>query len=226
MPAFGRLAPSNSDGENGAFDPIWRLRPVFSGIEHDRQVAVGGGRTCTPRAIVNLQHPAGVFSLFMNNPAFPVQAIFAGSLALSGTARGADSVVLGHGIANQYYASLPCPADSICLDAQYRWELEAARTIVGPLVKGRVRALISQHTDATRKFVQSVELFVLRPIQDPALREASGAQYYLVSLSPLYEKNQYCLSVRPSEVGLAVPESQIIKNEGSYCFPGSLLKGR
>ena len=178
------------------------------------------------RGLGNVHRPAGVFLMFMNKPAFPILAILAGCLALSGRARGADSVVLGHGITNQYYAAQPCPADSICLDAQYRWELEAARTIVGPLIKGRVRALISQHTDATRKFVQSVELFVLRPIQDSGLRKASGAQYYLVSLSPLYEKNQYCLSVRPSEVGLAVPESQIIKNEGSYCFPGSLLTGR
>jgi hypothetical protein len=162
----------------------------------------------------------------MNNLTCPVLTLLAGSLALSGAARGADSVVVGHGIANQYYAALPCPADSICLDGQYRWELEAARTIVGPLVTGRVRALISQHTDATRKFVQSVELFVLRPIQDPGLRKASGAQYYLLSLSPRYEKNQYCLSVRPSEVGLAVPESQISKNEGGYCFPESLLTRR
>ena len=96
----------------------------------------------------------------------------------------------------------------------------------GPAVKGRVRALISQHTGATRKFVQTVELFVLRPIQDPGLRKASGAQYYLLSLSPRYEKNQYCLSVRPAEVGLAVPESQITKGDGSYCFPRSLLTPR
>jgi hypothetical protein len=172
---------------------------------------------------VNLRRPAGVLLLFMNNSVFPVLAILAGSLALLGTARGADSVVLGHGITNQHYAALPCPADSICLDGQYRWELEAARTSVGPLVRGRVRALFSQHTDATRKFVQSVELFVLRPIQDPGLRKASGAHYYLLALSPRYEKDQYCLSVRPSEVGLAVPESQTTKNEGGYCFPGSLL---
>jgi hypothetical protein len=45
----------------------------------------------------------------MTNPALPILAILAGSLALSGTARGADSVVLGHGITNQYYAPLTVP---------------------------------------------------------------------------------------------------------------------
>jgi hypothetical protein len=77
------------------------------------------GRTLTyepKRAIVNLRRPAGVFLLFMNNSAFPILAILAGSLALLRTVRGADSVVLGHGITNQHYPALPCPADSICLD--------------------------------------------------------------------------------------------------------------
>jgi hypothetical protein len=86
------------------------------------------------------------------------------------------------------------------------------------LVKGRIRALISQHTDATRKFVQSVELFVLRAIQDPNLRKASGAQYYLLSLSPRYNNDEYCLSMRPADVGLAVPESQITGRDGNFCF--------
>jgi hypothetical protein len=159
----------------------------------------------------------------MNTSGFHFRAILAAIIALPGAALGADSVVLGHGISNQYYADLPCPADSICLDGQYRWELQATRTVVGPPVKGRVRALVSQHTDATRKFVRSVELFVMRPIQDAGVRKDSGAQYYLLSLSPRYEKNQYCLSLHPAEVGLTVPESQIVKAEGSYCFPRSLL---
>jgi hypothetical protein len=155
-----------------------------------------------------------------------ISILVAGCLALSGRAIGADSVVLGRGIANQYYADLPCPADSICLDATYIWELEAARTVAGPLVKGRIRALISQHTDATRKFVQAAELFVLREIQVPNLRKISGAQYYLLSLSRRYNNDEYCLSMRPADVGLAVPESQITERDGNYCFSRRFLGER
>jgi hypothetical protein len=134
----------------------------------------------------------------MKNFGSLIRAAVAGTLAFSSTEFGTDSVVLGRGVANQYYADLRCPTDSICLDALYKWQLQAARTIAGPSVRGRVGALIAQHTDATRKFVRSVELFVLRPIQDPVLRKASGAQYYLLSLSPRYDNDQSACPYAPA----------------------------
>ena len=77
-----------------------------------------------------------------------------------------DSVVLGRGISNYFLSKQPCPQPedsnlaSICLDANFIWVLSARRTIVGPPVRGTVRAIFSQHVAATSKFVRSTELFV------------------------------------------------------------------
>jgi len=132
----------------------------------------------------------------------------------------ADSVVLGKGISNAYAADLACPADQICLDSVYLWEFEAKRTVAGEPVVGRVKALFTQHVDATPKFVRSVELFVVRPIDDAAVRQAYGASYYLVGLSPRYEGSTYCLPVRPDEIGLVMSPSDVSvdPDSGYYCF--------
>ena len=138
---------------------------------------------------------------------------------------GEDSVVLGRGISNEYASDLPCSKDSICMNSMYMWTFAAKRTIVGPEVKGKVRFLAAQHTDATPKFVKSVELFVLRPIDDKKVAETSGAQYYLLSLSPRYENGTYCISVNPEEVGLRLQKSDVsIDRESNYyCFKKSRL---
>ncbi len=74
---------------------------------------------------------------------------------------------------------------------------------------GRVRAVAQQHTDATVKFVKSVELFVLRPIKDSKPRQSSGAKYFLVSASAQNSRGQYCLSVNPSGEGLKLDSSNV-----------------
>ena len=106
--------------------------------------------------------------------------LISGLVAASATA--AESVVLGKGVSNAYAADVACTDIRACMQAVYVWEFEATRTLAGPPVFGRVKVLATQHTDATSKFVRSVELFVVRPIDDPAVREAYDAEYYLVGL--------------------------------------------
>jgi hypothetical protein len=153
-------------------------------------------------------------------------ALAAGAFALpTAAAVAADSVVLGHGVSNAFVSAPPCPAGSACMEANYLWVLEADRTITGPDIKGKVRAIAVQHTDATAKFVTSVELFVLRPIQDPSMRKSLGADYYLVSLSPRDPQGQYCLSLNPGDVGLKLDASEVRvdTSSGHFCFSATAL---
>jgi len=151
-------------------------------------------------------------------------AAFLGVVMISSAAIGADSVVLGHGVSNAFLSLPPCPTDSLCMDANYVWVLDAVHTVVGPAVIGRARAIASQHTDATAKFVKSIELFVLRPIEDRALQESSGAKYYLVLLSPRYSHGRYCLAESPGDVGLKINPSEVKVNEyGNFCFRATVL---
>jgi hypothetical protein len=151
-------------------------------------------------------------------------AILLGALA-STAAVAADSVVLGHGVSNAFLSSLPCAGNSVCLDAQYVWVLDAGRTLSGPKVTGRVKAIATQHTEATARFVNSVELFILRPIKDASVRRSSRAAFYLVSLSPRDAQGRYCLSVNPSTVGLTLDPSEISVDgdSGSFCFSAAAL---
>jgi hypothetical protein len=136
-----------------------------------------------------------------------------------------ESVVLGRGISNTYAGDIACAEQTLCLDARYVWELEAKRTVSGPLVKGRVKAVFAQHTDANVKFVRSVELFVLSRIEDPATRKQLGADYSGIALSPQYSGSKYCLPVTPASVGLAIPENAIsVDDSGYYCFAKSLVR--
>lgn len=152
-------------------------------------------------------------------------AVVLGVLAFAAPAVAEDSVVIGHGISNAFLSDSLCTEHSLCMDANYVWVLDADRTVAGPSVSGRVRAIASQHTDATGAFVQSVELFVLRPIKDSPLRKSSGAEYYLVSLSPRYSEVRYCLSVKPSDVGLKLSASDVVVDagRGGFCFPAAAL---
>jgi hypothetical protein len=104
------------------------------------------------------------------------------------------------------------------------WVLHAERTVVGPSVFGTVKAIASQHTEARSEFVRSVELFVLRPIEDRQLRKSSGAQYYIVALSPKDSNGRYCLQVELEEVGLRLDKADIIAGDGgAACFKAELL---
>ena len=150
--------------------------------------------------------------------------IFAATLA--GPASGADSVVIGRGISNLYFANLPCSPSEICLDSLFMWVLDSTRSVAGPAIKGTVRALIAQHVAATRKFVESAELFVLQPIQDDALRKRSGADYYLLSVSPRNENGKYCLTKNPDDLGLKLAKAQVTMDPDSrrYCFDAALFR--
>jgi hypothetical protein len=137
----------------------------------------------------------------------------------------AESVVLGKGISNVYAGDVACARNEICLDSVFVWEFDATRTVSGPPVTGRVRAIIAAHGEATSKFVRSVELFVVRRIDEPGVREAYGAEYYLVSLSPRYERSRYCISVDARDLGLRIPSDEISVDEtGYYCFLRRLVR--
>jgi hypothetical protein len=152
-------------------------------------------------------------------------AVILGALLFASAAAAEDSVVLGHGVSNAFLRKLPCTEHTACLDANYVWVLDVDRTVAGPHVTGRVRAIATQHTDATAEFVKSVELFVLSPIQDSALQKSSGATYYLVSLSPRDSQGRYCLSVRPSDAGLKLGASVVATDprSGYFCFSAAAL---
>lgn len=138
---------------------------------------------------------------------------------------GEDSVVLGRGISNEFVFNPPCPEGSICLNSMYLWEFSAKRTVAGPTVKGKVRFLAAQHMDAAPKYVRSVELFILRPIEDKRVVESTGAHYYLRSLSPRFDNGTYCVSVDPLEAGLELTKSDVTvdPDSGYHCFKASRL---
>jgi hypothetical protein len=145
-------------------------------------------------------------------------ALIAGAPAFA-----ADSVVVGRGISNSFLSKVDCPAGSPCLDAQYLWVLTSNRTVAGPSVEGQIRAIAIQHTDATQQFVTSVELFALRPIESATIRTTSGADFYIVALSPLDSAGRYCLSVDPATVGLHLDATKVRADQGAYCFDARWL---
>jgi hypothetical protein len=138
----------------------------------------------------------------------------------------ADSVVLGKGISNKHAGDLMCPQNGICLDSVYLWELEAKRTVSGAPISGRVKALATQHTDATPEFARSVEIFVMRPIDDQAVRERYRADYYILALSPRHDGSMYCLAIDPKEAGLEIADSQVSvdSTSGYFCFAIALVR--
>jgi hypothetical protein len=142
------------------------------------------------------------------------------ALLVAAPAFAGDSVLIGRGLSNSFLANVDCPAAALCLDAQYLWVLRADRTVAGPPIKGKVRAISMQHTDATQKFVSSVELFVLSRI--PSL-SSNGAEFRIIALSPRYPDGRYCLSVDPSIVGLHLDPAKVSGGEGSYCFDARAL---
>jgi hypothetical protein len=151
-------------------------------------------------------------------------------LAAPAPALPADSVVLGRGIINYFLSKQPCPEPedsslaNICMDSNFIWVLLARRTIVGSPVKGTVRAISSQHVAANSEFVRSTELFVLRRIDDAALRKSSHADYYLVDRSAKDSDGRFCLWSKPEEVGLRFKDSDIVAGQdGQSCFDATLI---
>ena len=152
-------------------------------------------------------------------------AVLLGALAIATPVVAADSVVLGHGVSSAFLSNVPCTERSLCVDALYVWVLDASNTVVGPRVTGRVRAIATQHSDATGQFVRSVELFVLSPIADSTLQKSSGAKFYLIALSPRDLRGRYCISVKPNDVGLKLDPSEVTvdSDSGYFCFNASVL---
>lgn len=138
----------------------------------------------------------------------------------------AESVVLGSGVSNEYASTIDCPPDALCMDSMYLWVFDARKTLAGPPVNGRVRALIAQHTDARSKYVRSVRLFVVKPIESDEVRRAHNATHYLLAVSPRYEDGTYCLPMNPQSVGLEIDASRIARksDSGYFCFAASLAR--
>jgi hypothetical protein len=137
---------------------------------------------------------------------------------LASSAFGADSVVVGRAISNTYSAGLPCGENEICLDSIYLWVIDPAKALAGPKINGRLTAETYQHVGVNRHYLRSLRLFVLRPLTEirDALR-ASDAKYYLVASSPIYKDGSYCISVDPTELGLALKNVRT-GSDGTFCF--------
>jgi hypothetical protein len=106
------------------------------------------------------------------------------------------------------------------MDGIFRWIIDPARAVSDPALKGRIRALTFQHTEANDKLFR---LFVLRPLEDIEIPHSPGDKYYLVSASPIYDDGTYCISVDPSASGLQL--KHVTKgNDGYFCFDHHLLK--
>lgn len=96
-----------------------------------------------------------------------------------------DSVVSGRAISNAYmdHTKINCPTGDICMNAWFRWTIDAVKTLRGPPVTGRITAVRMQHSTAIRSYERQLRLFVLRPIADPKQRALLRSDYYLVSTS-------------------------------------------
>ena len=125
-----------------------------------------------------------------------------------------DSVVLGRGVSNEFFAEIECSPTDLCMDSLYVWELDAKQTLAGPIIKGRVRAVIATHTFATSKYVNSVELFVLKPSE--RAEDSTSPEFSLIALSPRYRGGKYCLQIDPLSVGLDVKATR--STDGLFCF--------
>jgi hypothetical protein len=129
------------------------------------------------------------------------------------------SVVLGN--ATGHYAihhEIPCPEDTICMDAWIGWRIRVTQTLSGPILKGHLRVARIQHTEFIKSYLRRIHLFVLRPINDAETREALGADYYLEDFSQ--EHHMYCTGNDPKGYGLANVDVHVRPDEDqpSYCF--------
>jgi hypothetical protein len=144
-------------------------------------------------------------------------------IALAPSAFGADSLVMGRALSDSYAAVLPCAEDEICLDSLYRWIIDPAKTLAGPKIRRRITAERFQHADMKGGYLQSLRLFVLRPIAEVDAPHSTDVTYFIISSSPIYEDGNYCISVDPSSIGLNL-KKVTAQNDGTYCFDHKLLQ--
>jgi hypothetical protein len=152
-----------------------------------------------------------------------ILALILSVVAIQQSAHPENSVIVGHGISSDEVPSLGGVDD---WNVFFLWTLDAKRTVSGPKVTGRVRALNIAHAGAMPKFVRSVELFVLSPITESTAQvHNTGANYWIVALSPRHKGSMYCTAQDPRDVGILIDGSQITVNEhGVFCFKKVLLK--
>lgn len=119
-------------------------------------------------------------------------------LGLCQEATAADSVVSGRAISNAYidYVKIDCPKGDICMDAWFKWTIDAKKTLRGPPVTGRVAAVRMQHSTVIPSYERRLRLFVLRPIENPKWRALLRSDYYLVSTSLTVPGAAYLSPVR------------------------------
>jgi hypothetical protein len=140
---------------------------------------------------------------------------FVGNLAFA-----ADSAYLGRGVSSVSIAEAPCAPQEICVDSVLLWTFRVDRALSGPPVKGLVRA-IEIGPLRTPRSVKAVELFVLSPISDPAVRLKFGADYRLIAFSSRDHSDNFCLATEPSTLGLHIPPAHVTGDPagGYFCFP-------
>lgn len=91
----------------------------------------------------------------------------------------------GRAISNVYvdYVKIACPKGAICMDAWFKWSINVAKTLSGPLITGHVTAMQMQHTTVIPSYERRLRSFVLKPIVDPRQRALLRSRYYLLSTS-------------------------------------------
>lgn len=129
------------------------------------------------------------------------------------------TVVLGKAIGHfSIAAEIPCPRDEICMDAWIGWTIEAKDVLAGAPVKGRIRAAKIQHAWLVPAYRRKFKLFVLEPIEDPAMRKLLTADYFLREVSA--PTSVFCTYEKPEVLGIAV-ESVFVEQGAAnprHCF--------
>jgi hypothetical protein len=164
--------------------------------------------------------PWGVVVRPLNFTVSPMKSLaLSVMLIASGTALSADTVVIGRLTDNKPMEYVPdeCPKGYICLRSWWKSVINVQRIIHGPRLSGVVAAANMQHTSLNPRYKNSVRLFVLRPITDPAERAKLRVDYFLEEMA--LPAQMYCLSQDPKKYGLEVQETYVTGvDEKTYCF--------
>ena len=96
--------------------------------------------------------------------------------------------------------------------------------IAGSTIQGRVIAARLQHTNYKKTYQDSLEIFVIRPIEDEQLRKSLTADYSIVEQSIVDQ--MYCSNQDPAALGLRNIRAYSRTENGKtkYCFEKSQLR--
>jgi hypothetical protein len=129
-----------------------------------------------------------------------------------------DSIVIGYGIKVD---GINGSGDWV---SAYVWQINARRTVSGPIVKGKIRIIAASHAQPRDSYLKTVELFVLAPVIQDAAKSDDELRFSLVASSPLYERNKYCIQFKPYEISIPLNDSEVERDEhGFYCFSKQAL---